>query len=96
MDASIRLKEWHPSVKRISSRVPRTGGRSAVDSAQFDVGEVTRLLRATRKGEPAAVERLVPLVYGDLRRLALRQPEHEYDECTSCGPSSRGEATVAL
>ena len=41
--------------------------------APLDVGEVTRLLRNAREGEPAALERLVPLVYEDLRRLARRQ-----------------------
>ena len=43
-----------------------------MDDAPLDVGEVTRLLRAARDGEAAAVERLVPLVYDDLRRLARR------------------------
>lgn len=36
-------------------------------------GEVTRLLRAAREGEPGAIDRIVPLVYEDLRRLAHRQ-----------------------
>lgn len=36
-------------------------------------GEVTRLLRAVRAGEPAALDRIVPLVYDDLRRMARRQ-----------------------
>jgi len=53
-----------------------------MDGAQLDVGEVTRLLRAAREGEPAALERLVPLVYEDLRRLARRQLGHEYAERT--------------
>lgn len=33
-------------------------------------GEVTRLLRAARAGERDALDRLVPLVYDDLRRIA--------------------------
>ena len=51
-------------------------------SAQFDVGEVTRLLRSARGGDPGALERLVPVVYEDLRRLARRQLGHEYGERT--------------
>jgi RNA polymerase sigma factor (TIGR02999 family) len=51
-------------------------------SVQFDAGEVTRLLRSARAGDPAALERLVPLVYEDLRRLARRQLGHEYVERT--------------
>jgi RNA polymerase sigma factor (TIGR02999 family) len=53
-----------------------------MDPAQLDVGEVTRLLQRAREGEPAALERLVPLVYEDLRRLARRQLGHEYGERT--------------
>ena len=49
---------------------------------QLDVGEVTRLLRAAGAGEPAALERLIPLVYEDLRRLARRQLGREYGERT--------------
>jgi RNA polymerase sigma factor (TIGR02999 family) len=36
-------------------------------------GEVTRLLRAARDGDASAIDRVVPLVYEDLRRLARRQ-----------------------
>ena len=36
-------------------------------------GEVTRLLRAAREGDAGAIDRIVPLVYDDLRRLAQRQ-----------------------
>ena len=49
---------------------------------QLDVGEVTRLLQAAHEGEPAALERLVTLVYEDLRRLARRHLGHEYGERT--------------
>lgn len=35
-----------------------------------EMSEVTRLLHAFRAGEPAAFDRLVPLVYDDLRRIA--------------------------
>ena len=42
-------------------------------AAAAHTGEVTRLLRAARAGEPGAIERIVPLVYEDLRRLARRQ-----------------------
>jgi RNA polymerase sigma factor (TIGR02999 family) len=36
-------------------------------------GEVTRLLRAAREGDAGAIDRVVPLVYDDLRRIARRQ-----------------------
>lgn len=53
-----------------------------MDSDDRDVGEVTRLLQAARAGERAALDRLVPLVYDDLRRLAQRQLGLEYGERT--------------
>jgi RNA polymerase sigma factor (TIGR02999 family) len=53
-----------------------------VETAQLDVGEVTRLLRSARDGAPAALDRLIPLLYDDLRRLARRQLGHEYAERT--------------
>lgn len=49
---------------------------------QLDPGEVTRLLRSARGGEPDALERLVPLLYEDLRRLAHSQLRGEYVERT--------------
>ena len=53
-----------------------------MDAPQTDVGEVTRLLNAARQGESVALERLLPLVYDDLRRLARRQLGREYAERT--------------
>lgn len=44
-----------------------------VASAAARTGEVTRLLRAAREGDARAIDRVVPLVYDDLRRLARRQ-----------------------
>jgi RNA polymerase sigma factor (TIGR02999 family) len=40
-------------------------------------GEVTRLLEAAEAGDRDALDRLVPLVYDDLRRLARRQLDRE-------------------
>jgi RNA polymerase sigma-70 factor (ECF subfamily) len=39
--------------------------------------EVTVLLAAFRRGEPEAAERLIPLVYDELHRLAVRYMRHE-------------------
>jgi RNA polymerase sigma factor (TIGR02999 family) len=51
-------------------------------SPPLDFGEVTRLLRTAQEGESAALERLIPLVYNDLRRLAQRQLGQEYGDRT--------------
>jgi RNA polymerase sigma factor (TIGR02999 family) len=40
-------------------------------------GDVTQLLRAWREGDPTALEKLTPLVYDDLRRLAYRYIRRE-------------------
>jgi RNA polymerase sigma factor (TIGR02999 family) len=53
-----------------------------MDAPELDVGEVTRLLQASHQGEANALERLLPLVYEDLRRLARRQLGYEYVERT--------------
>jgi RNA polymerase sigma-70 factor (ECF subfamily) len=44
-----------------------------VDSAR----RITRLLRAWGEGEPAALERLAPLIYDELHRIAGRYMRHE-------------------
>lgn len=49
---------------------------------QSDIGEVTQLLQAVRDGNPGALDRLVPLVYDDLRLLARRQLGREFGERT--------------
>lgn len=40
-------------------------------------GDVTRLLEAARHGEDGALDRIVPLVYDELRRMAARQLRRE-------------------
>lgn len=44
-----------------------------MEGASATEGEVTRLLHAARDGDAGALDRIVPLVYEDLRRLARRQ-----------------------
>ena len=50
-----------------------------VAPAAARTGEVTRLLRAARNGDAGALDRIVPLVYDDLRRLARRQLGRGFD-----------------
>jgi RNA polymerase sigma factor (TIGR02999 family) len=51
-------------------------------SGQAPTGEVTRLLRAARDGDGAAMERALGLVYDDLRVLARQKLAKEYQERT--------------
>jgi RNA polymerase sigma-70 factor, ECF subfamily len=45
--------------------------------AATQAADITRLLRAWGRGDTAALEQLVPLVYGELRRLARRRMRAE-------------------
>lgn len=42
----------------------------SIGEGRTDAGEVTALLADWSRGEPRALERLMPLLYGELRRLA--------------------------
>ncbi|HEY7634592.1 MAG TPA: ECF-type sigma factor [Gemmatimonadales bacterium] len=57
---------------------------------------MTRLLRAAHQGEPAALDRLIPLVYQDLRRLAGRQLGFEHGDCTLNATALVHEAYLKL
>jgi RNA polymerase sigma factor (TIGR02999 family) len=48
-----------------------------MDSGDSPPGDVTRLLEAAVQGDSQAMDRLVPLVYEDLRRVAHRQLDRE-------------------
>ena len=58
----------------IGCRVPTPGSR-AIGSVMKD--EVTSILRAVEEGDPRAAERLLPLIYDELRALASRKLAHE-------------------
>ncbi len=44
--------------------------------------EITQLLHSWTAGDPAAAERVMPLVYGDLRRIAATYSRHERPDHT--------------
>jgi len=56
-------------------REPRPAGLPAEASAQADTHEVTQLLVDWSHGDRAAFEKLIPLVYVELRHLAHRHME---------------------
>jgi len=45
-------------------------------------GDITRLLRDWKEGRPDAFDQLMPVVYGDLRRIALGYFRHERHDHT--------------
>jgi RNA polymerase sigma factor (TIGR02999 family) len=50
-------------------------------AAPTDV-DITQLLRELSRGQPDALNRLIPVVYGELRRVAERQLRHERSDHT--------------
>ena len=50
-----------------------SGTRAMSDDVSVEHGQITRLLIAARQGDTSAIDRVVPLVYNDLRALARRQ-----------------------
>ena len=58
--------------------------------------EITQLLRAWSEGEPGALEKLVPVVYDELHRLAQRYMAHERPGHTLQASALVNEAYVRL
>ena len=65
-----------------------TQGAERTPDAQRDEREIEAALAVLRRGAPEAMDRLLPLVYGDLRRMAHRQLAAE--------PSGHTLSTTAL
>jgi len=65
-------------------------------AAQGESQEVTRLLLAWNDGDEGALEKLVPLVYGELRRLAKRQMWGEHPDHTLQTTALINEAYIKL
>jgi RNA polymerase sigma factor (TIGR02999 family) len=66
------------------------------DAAEAPWGEVTRLLHAARGGDRDAMDRIVPLIYEDLRLLAGRQLRRELGVRTMRPTSLVHEAYMKL
>jgi len=58
--------------------------------------EITQLLKAWSQGEPAALEKMVPLVYGELHAMARRYMAHERPSHTLQATALVHEAYVRL
>ena len=54
---------------------PEAAGRISVEPCPADPQEVTQLLANWSQGDPTALEKLIPLVYQELRHLAHRYME---------------------
>jgi RNA polymerase sigma factor (TIGR02999 family) len=61
-----------------------------------DDGDVTQLLQAMTSGDPAAADRLLPLVYGELHRLAAAYMRRERQDHTLQPTALINEAYLRL
>ncbi len=61
-----------------------------------EAGEVTQLLRRAESGDESAVERLIPLIYDELRALASRQLDAERRDHTLQATALAHEAYLRL
>lgn len=68
----------------------------AVVNDENSPGEITRLLQSWADGDAAALEKLWPLVYDDVRRLARRQMARERGDHTLQGTALVNEAFIRL
>jgi RNA polymerase sigma factor (TIGR02999 family) len=66
------------------------------NSRGWPVNDFTRLLLAIDKGEPQAAEKLLPLVYNELRRLAARRLARERSDHTLQATALVHEAYLRL
>jgi RNA polymerase sigma factor (TIGR02999 family) len=76
-----------------ASQAPDPGPPSGTAAAW---GEVTRLLHAVHAGDRNAIDRLVPLIYDDLRAVARRQLGRELGDRTMRPTSLVHEAYLKL
>lgn len=71
------LQKWegHPMFRRLPSRSPVRYSIRQMQSGNYrhDQGEVTKLLVALSEGNHEALDKLFPIVYGALQRVAHRQ-----------------------
>jgi RNA polymerase sigma-70 factor, ECF subfamily len=58
------------------------GANAPSESEGASSGDVTRLLQSARAGDRAALDRVLPILYDDLRRLARRQLTREHGSRT--------------
>jgi RNA polymerase sigma factor (TIGR02999 family) len=59
-------------------------------------GEITRILQSASAGDRAALDRVIPLLYDDLRRLARRQLAREHNDAPIQPTTLVHEAYVKL
>jgi hypothetical protein len=74
--------------------VDNTTGAKEAGSMEIEKGQVTKLLKAMSQGDPEAADKLLPLVYGELHRLASSYMRNERPYVASNSPDQRGLPSI--
>lgn len=85
---------FHGSAPSMMWTGQMAGGREG--DSRREPSDVTRLLRAFSKGESGALDELIPIVYGTLRRVARRQLRRERRDHTLSSTALVHEAYLEL
>jgi RNA polymerase sigma factor (TIGR02999 family) len=76
--------------------VDNTTGAKEAGSMEIEKGQVTKLLKAMSQGDPEAADKLLPLVYGELHRLASSYMRNERPDHTLQATALINEAYLRL
>jgi RNA polymerase sigma factor (TIGR02999 family) len=86
---AFRVK-WDPVT------VDNTTGAEETGSMEMEKGQVTKLLKAMARGDSEAADKLLPLVYGELHRLASAYMRNERPDHTLQATALINEAYLRL
>jgi RNA polymerase sigma factor (TIGR02999 family) len=86
--------EFH--VKSNLVTLDNTTGAEETRSMEIEKGQVTKLLKAMAKGDREAADKLLPLVYGELHRLASSYMRNERPDHTLQATALINEAYLRL
>lgn len=89
-----RSRSWAPRSRRSSTGRKGSAGGSGVSHS--DPNDVTRLLEAAGGGDPRAAQRLLPLVYDQLRKAAQKEMAGERPDHTLQATALVHEAYLRL
>src|SRR5580704_4720197 len=92
--ATVVLIQFKPERRRSGVGTGRVAGAWAVTASGLN--EVTRSLSESPPGDPSAAERLLPLVYDELRRLAAARMANERSDHTLDATALVHEAYLRL
>jgi RNA polymerase sigma factor (TIGR02999 family) len=86
--------EFHMKYSPVT--VDNTTGAEEAGSMDIEKGQVTKLLKAMAKGDSGAADKLLPLVYGELHRLASSYMRNERPDHTLQATALINEAYLRL